>query len=74
MLITFKNVQIHHKEKLKYDKKWRNWKAVNFKNYKKDVEFLCSSCHQKLHYKKLGRVSKVKHDKKTGRFIPNASI
>ncbi len=66
-----KNVQIHHKEELHYDEKYRMWKADNFNNEKDNVLFLCSSCHQKLHYRELGRKHKVKHCKKTGRFLKN---
>lgn len=69
-----KNVEIHHKDKLKYDEQWRNWKAENFNNDKDNISFLCNSCHQKLHYRVLGRKSLVKHDEKTGRFISNEDI
>jgi len=66
-----RSVEIHHKEKLNYDKFYRAWKTDNFNNNDDNVLFYCNSCHQKLHYRKLGRISKVQHCPKTGRFIKN---
>lgn len=66
---TLRNIEIHHKEKLHYDKQYRNWKADNFNNNKENIIFLCNSCHQKLHYRELGKECKVKKDPETGRFL-----
>jgi 5-methylcytosine-specific restriction endonuclease McrA len=55
---SFKNVVIHHKEKLHYDKSYQSWKADNFRNNREDIEFLCASCHLKEHYNKYQRIRK----------------
>lgn len=69
-----RNIEIHHKERLHYDKEWRYWKADNFNNEKKNIRFLCNSCHQKLHWKEDKRVMKVPQDSITGRFIKKEVI
>ena len=48
-----KHIEIHHKEKLQYDDNYCYWKTPNFNNEKDNIQFLCNSCHQKLHYRKL---------------------
>ena len=65
---TKKNVEIHHKEKLIYNKNWANWKAPNFVNDLDKIIFLCNSCHQKKHYSELGRKCSLKRNKK-GQFL-----
>lgn len=68
-----RNVEIHHKERIHYDKEWNGWKADNWKHNKENIIFLCNSCHQKLHWKEDSRISKLKHGL-GGRFIKNESM
>ena len=71
---SLKNVEIHHKEKIHYDKNWNAFKADNWNNSRDNIIFLCNSCHQKLHWKDGSRILKVKQNKETGRFIKNESL
>ena len=66
-----KNVDIHHKEKVKYGESYSYPGKTNMNNDDDNILFLCNSCHQKVHYRELDRKHKVKHNPKNGRFVKN---
>ena len=63
-----KNLEIHHISPVSYNSKGV---AIVGNHNKDNLMTLCNSCHQKVHYRKLGRKNKVTHDVRTGRFLSN---
>lgn len=59
-------LEIHHKKPAQYR---GNWTITKGDHSKENLITLCNSCHQKEHYRKLGRKMLVKKDPKTGRFL-----
>lgn len=64
------HLEIHHIQPVVYSE---NYSRVIAGNHSPDnLITLCNSCHQKEHYRKLGRKHKVKHNVRNGRFVKNA--
>lgn len=66
---TTKNLEMHHTVPAIYSENYQVFLSGN--HNPENLMTLCNSCHQKLHYRELGKKSKVKHDPKNGRFIKN---
>lgn len=64
---TTKKVRIHHKNKIDYTISSANYKTTDFINTLDKIEFLCTSCHQRKHYREYNR-TKVSHCKICGQF------
>ena len=62
------NLEIHHINPAIYNK---NCQMKEGNHNPDNLITLCNSCHQKVHYRELGRKHKVKHNSINGRFIHN---
>ncbi len=64
---SIENLEVHHIQPGTYNKNYT--KIIEGNHSPNNLITLCNSCHQKVHYRELGKKHMVNHSIKTGRFI-----
>jgi 5-methylcytosine-specific restriction endonuclease McrA len=65
-------LEMHHIKPAVYKDDWRGYEAGN--HNPENLMTLCNSCHQKIHYRELGRKVGPHKDPKTGRWLSGSRI